>query len=174
MIVEQKINMDQWAKYFLELRSNFEPAIKRGLLSGAVRCIPYLQERTKTALPAKKDSSFFGAFNTGHYHARWRASVLPNGSVVYNTSPYAGVIEGGRRLAPVSKAGRQNIERWAIHKLHLSQSEAKGVAWAISFSMWKRCGLQPRKVMTGDEQLGEMTQMVEEEVVHEIGKELAK
>jgi len=166
--------MDQWAKYFLELRSKFEPTIKRGLLSGAQRCIPYLQERTKTALPAKKGSSFFGAFNAGQYHARWRSSAIPNGSVVYNTAPYAGVIEEGRRLAPVSKTGRKNIERWAIHKLHLSQSEAKGAAWAISFSMWKRRGLQPRKVMTGDEQLAEMTQMVQEEVVHEIEKELAK
>lgn len=162
------ISTSQFVSYLKDLKDDFKPALKRGLVSGAQRCIPFMQARTDNA-PKASDNGSTGAVNTGAYKAAWKSQATADGARVFNTRPYAGVIDDGRRASPVSKEGRRELEAWAKRKLHLSDSEAKSAAFAIARKLAKQ-PLRARRVMSGGIQ--EMTALVLKEVEHELEKAL--
>lgn len=165
-----KMSMDQWSKEMMSLGDRFAPAALRGVRSGALRCIVLMQQRTTYAPPASAGGTP-GAFDTGLYKAAWKSAALPDGARVFNDRPQAGVIDRGRRPAPVSSEGRRNLEAWAKRKLKLSGDEARAAAWAISQILKKR-PLRARRVMSGGEK--EMIALVEEEIGHELDVELRR
>lgn len=145
-----------------------QQAVKRGLVSGALRCVTVMQRRTEEAPPASPGGSV-GAFDTGMYKAAWKSSETADGSRVFNSRPYAGVIEGGRRPSPVSREGQKQLAGWVRRKMGLSESEAKGVAYVIARKMKER-PLQARNVLSGG--VEEMTKVVMAEVDRELDKAL--
>ena len=160
------MNVNQFARYAKKLGTDFMPAVKRGMLSGALRAIPTLQERTRSAPPASPRGKM-GAFDTGAYHAAWKSEVIANGVSLRNARPYAGVIEYGRRPAPVSVEGMKTLEGWAKRKLGVSGAEARAAAFAIAQSMRTR-PLAARKVITDG--LTRITKLIEDEVRSELDK----
>lgn len=97
-------------------------AAQRGILSGALRCVPEMQRRSKAA----------GAFNIGTYVRSWRAIPTPNGAKIWNVSGVeAAVIEDGRR-AGARMPPPAAIQRWAQRKLGLSAKQAKGAAFVLA------------------------------------------
>lgn len=145
-------------------------AVRRGVVSGAARCVPYLVERGDTAAPASVNGSR-GAFNTGNYRRRWRMRALTDGAVVFNDATYAGVIEKGRR--PGKFPDISAVRAWARRKLHLSPKEAKRAAYPIARAIARR-GLRARVVMTPKSVQQAMTKIVVDEVRREIREELRK
>jgi hypothetical protein len=92
------LNSKQFAEYHQRLADQFIPTVHRGVRAGAARAVGYLVERTRTAPPANPGGiGTGGAVNTGAYVRRWRSVPLPNGAELINDSPYAPVIEYGRR-----------------------------------------------------------------------------
>lgn len=165
-----KMDMHQWSRWMSTLGDRFEPAVLRGVRSGALRCVGLMQQRTTYAPPASEGGTP-GAFDIGLYKAAWKSAALPDGARVFNDKPYSGVIDRGRRPSPVSSEGRRNLAAWARRKLKLSGAEADAAAWAISQTLKKR-PLRPRRVMSGAEK--EMIVLVEEEIGHELDVELRR
>ncbi len=165
-----KVSMKQWNTHMQQLGSRFMPAAQRGIVSGAARCIPFLQKRTMMAPPAS-DRGTKGAVDTGLYKAGWRTAPVANGAKVFNVRPQSGVIDYGRRPAPVGRDGIRNLEAWVRRKLKLTGGEARTAAWAIAKTLAKR-PLKARKVLSGGEK--EMVKIVEGEIERELDVELGR
>lgn len=149
-----RVPMERFARTARSFATAFIPAVKRGLVSGAARCIPIMHDAVRAAR----------AVNTGLYLMSWQSSALNDGAHVYSVSPYAGVIENGRRpnsrMPPV-----QAIARWLQRARGMSRKEAESVAWGVAKSIAKK-GTTGRKVMAGA--LPRMIAAVEEEVLREL------
>lgn len=162
-----KISMAQWPAYLRKLGERSRAAAMRGVVSGAQRCIPILQQRTEKAPPASPKGSV-GAFNTGNYRGRWRVRTLENGAAVFNDASYAGIIDEGRRpfkdMPPL-----RVIQRWAQRRLGLSEKEAKKAAFPIAAAIQAR-GLDARRVLSGA--TDELKKVVIEEIERELKAEL--
>lgn len=169
-MAEVKLTPKEYAAYMRRLAENFEPAVKRGLLSGALRCVPIAVQSTDQAPPASVNGSR-GANNTGIYRAGWKYGVTPNGSRVYNDTPYSGVIESGRRPAGVNGEGIESLTRWARRRLGVDEEEAKSVAFAVARTLRRR-PLRARRVLGSV--IEQMAKVVLEEVEQELDAELEK
>jgi hypothetical protein len=163
-----KMSPATYSFYMNLLAERYMPALRHGILSGAMRCIPFLQKRTDEAVPASETGSR-GAFNYGRYKMGWKYAYIPEGAKVYNQTPYAGVIEYGRRPKYPGKEGVNALHRWVQRKFSLSEYEAKPIARAIAWRLGKR-PLRPRLVMTGE--LQKMVELVTKEVEFELDHEL--
>lgn len=153
-----------------KLGDNLMPAAQRGVVAGGFRCIPLLQTRTMTAPPASENGRA-GAVNTGRYKAGWRTGPIATGVRIFNTQPYSGVIDLGRRASRVGPAGVRNLEMWARRKLRLTPADARSAAYAIAKTLAKR-PLRARKVLT--DAVDEMTELVMQEILHELQVELER
>lgn len=166
-----RVNGKQFAQYMATLGSRFHAAAVKGMRRAALRTQQHVQKRTGQVPPANPQQvGTGGAVNTGMYKRAWKYSPTPDGAVVFNAMPYAGVIEYGRRgnsAMPPLKA----IEDWARRRLGLSQKEAKRAAFPIAKAIAKR-GLQGRYVLTGAEL--DIQRFVQEEVQAELNAALTQ
>ena len=163
------VTFPEWTRWLKRLGKRYMPAVQRGLLSGAARSLVLLQNRTRDARPAnpmRKGEG--GAVNTGQYLRSWRTERVPGGVRVWNSAPYAPIVEFGRRkgakMPPVAE-----MEIWARRRLELSATEAKRAAFVIARAIARR-GLEGRRIMTGARTV--MTRYIEQEVQRELEKEL--
>lgn len=140
-------------------------AVVRGIHSGLMRSISIVQQATTTAFPASPNGSE-GAVNTGAYRQAWQVEKTPTGGRIFNTAPYAGVIEYGRR-AGAKRPPTKAIELWAMRKLGLNAKEAKSASFAIANAIKKR-GLAPRKVLTSTRTESAITLAVMQEIRAEV------
>ncbi len=160
-----KLQLGELAPVFQRMGPRAVAAAKRGALRGALRAVSTLQRAVGQAPPANPaQKGVGGALNTGHYKRSWKAEQLPDGARVYNTAPYAGVIEHGRREGSAFPPLKE-IERWAQRRLGLNPKEAKAAAFPIARAIAKR-GLLARKVM------GNAQAQVEKDFLEEVRKEL--
>lgn len=141
-------DMRDYGRWMSRLGSRFGPALQRGTVSGAARCITVLQRRTREAPPANPGGrGSGGAVNTAEYLRSWKWSALTIGAMVFNAAVHAAIIEAGRRAG-----GRMPpldlIARWAQRRLGLSEVEARRRAFLIARSIQAR-GLRARHVMGG-------------------------
>jgi hypothetical protein len=134
-------------------------AVKRGMISGAMRCRVVMQNKTAE----------LKIFDRGTYRMRWKAEPTAKGARVFNDAPHAPVIEEGRRpgARPPPSAV---IARWAQRKLHVPKKQAAGIGFVIARAIGKR-GI-PAKHVLGN-MVGPLTAVVEEEVLREINRLLA-
>lgn len=154
-----KIHLADYPKWVERMGERAKAAVKRGLYSGAMRCIQELQRSTEAV----------GAVNTGEYRRRWKAAPTEKGARVYNDSVQAGPLERGRR--PGTMPPLAAIEKWAMRKLHLDEKAAKKAAYPIAKAI-KANGLKPRMVM-GRIRI-KMATIVREEVRREVEREMKK
>jgi len=151
------ISVKQYAQYLFKLGDNLPKAAKRGILSGAMRALPIMQRRTTEA----------GAVNTRTLLRAWKAERTENGAIIYNSMPYSGVVEYGRR--PGKFPPKEAIARWAQRRMGLSRKESLQAAFLISRSIAKR-GIKARRIAEGATK--EITDAIMTEVDREIAKEL--
>lgn len=86
-----------------------------------------------------------GLVDAGGYKRAWRARKRPKGAEIRNGSPYAAVIEHGRRpMRPGPPYAP--ILQWVRRKLGLQGKEAEKVAWAVRTAIHRR-GSPPKKVL---------------------------
>lgn len=86
-----------------------------------------------------------GLVDLGGYKRGFRVAMNTTGPELRNDTPYAAVIEHGRRpMRPGPPVAP--IRQWAARKLGLSGAELDRVAWAIRNAIHKR-GTRPRKIM---------------------------
>jgi hypothetical protein len=161
----------EWASHITRLGERFAPTVRRGLMSGALACLPILHERTRKA-QAASSSGAIGAVTTGGYLQRWKSSLTAGaglGVVLYNQHPAASTIELGRRPGrfPPTRA----VEQWARRRLGLSQAEAARAAFPIARAIARR-GLKPREVLSGATKQLEKT--VEGELMRSLEEELSR
>lgn len=105
-------------------------AAERGLLAAAVRTVSHIQNEV---LPKENPQPV----DRGIFKAAWRASRIPKGAMVSNTSPQAPFIEYGVRSENV-KIGRAMIDalaEWVVRKGIGAREESRSIAWAIAKSM---------------------------------------
>jgi len=168
------ISPKEFALYMERLSGGFIPAVKRGILSGAMRGLTILDRRTRTARPANpRGIGTGGAVDKGGgggFLAQWKAEATPTGATIRNTAVYAPVIEWGRRIGALAPPIRF-IAIWAQRKIGLSPEEAKRAAFAISRAI-KRRGLLPRMILT--DAIPELMSVTKQEVDRELRKEMQK
>lgn len=160
----------EYLSWLRALQPRMRQAVRRGVLSGAMRAIPIVQRSTDTAPPASPKGKM-GAMNTGNYRRNWRAEAIPEGARLYNNTPYEPVIEEGRRAKGVGKEGLRNLELWVRRKLKVRGNEARHVAFAIARTLARR-PLAARSVMGRAKDA--IVDAVMAEVNREIDKELDK
>jgi len=155
-----KLSLSQIATRFKKRPSQIMGAARRGLTSGGMRSLTVLQARTQQR-----------AFNTGALARSWKMSKPDVNSIaLFNTRPYAPVVEYGRRpnkRQPPSKV----IEMWAKRKLGLSAKEAKRAAFVIARAIGKK-GIKGKRILS--DSMGEITDLVRQEIIREVRAELKK
>lgn len=124
-----KMSLPDWVEWQKKLGAKFKKAVVRGLDSGGARSVLYLQNETSKA----------GAFDRGGFKRGWRYQLVrdPMGVKIYNSTPYASVIEEGRRpnrRPPPSDA----LVPWVRRKLGVSRKEAKSVAYVVARAIGER------------------------------------
>ena len=196
-----QMDMRQWSRYHQRLAERFQPAALKGARSAGLRAQAVMVRRTREAPPANPAGiGSGGAVNSGEFLRAWRNLPIPEGSRVLNDRPYGVFIEKGRQSwgdalveGPARKgagAGRLSrgrggsrslrglppldmIARWAQRRLGLSESEAKRAAFPIAAAIRRR-GLQPRQILSGDSAQAELAQILHEEVVRELDREIGR
>jgi hypothetical protein len=168
-----KIPIRDLPKYMRELGESFGPSLLAGLTAAAVRA--------EATLVSEGDRK--GVVNTFVYRAGWThgtAMRLGNASAsvrVFNTAPYSGVIELGRRAGRKMPWVRdvpleaQPIYMWCISKLGMTADEAKKAARPIAWSI-KRKGIKGRYVVR--DVLGQLAKDGAEEVAKSLRKGMRK
>jgi len=155
-----RISITKFAEHAKRLAADFIPTVKRGMVSGAARCVVVMQDATRAAR----------VMDTGYYLRAWESSSTADGARVYNVSPYAGVIEHGRRpgarMPPV-----QVIARWLQRARGLSRKEAEAAAFPVARAIAAR-GIAGKQVMT--KALPQLMAAVEAEVLRELEARLAQ
>lgn len=167
-MASKTLTVRDFAQYLAKLRKNLkghDGAVVRGIHAGVLRGIGILHAATVNAPPASPNGST-GAVDTGAYRQAWQHQLLPTGGRLFNTRPYAGVIERGRRRGAKMPPPRV-LEAWARRKLGLSDEEAKSASFAIARAI-KRRGLLPRRVLTGPLTTAQLTRAVMEEIRREV------
>lgn len=155
-----RMNITEWKAYQWKLAANYKPTLMRGVLSGAKRCLAYIQKRTRDAK----------AVDTGAYLRAWKAEPTDAGAHVYNAAPYSPIIEYGRRSGARQPPVAALIS-WVKHKLGIKDEEARSVAFLIARAIGRR-GLPARRIATAPEAITEMTKIVGDEIQHEIDRML--
>ncbi len=144
-------------------------AMKRGVLSGALRSLSHLQTMTRLAAPANPSGKGVGgAVNIGTFLQGWKATKSDDGADIYNTAPHAPIVEEGRR-AGAKMPPQEPIARWVMRRLGVSRSDAQGLAFVIARAIARR-GLRARKILEGS--TDEIARMVREEIDRELATEL--
>lgn len=164
-----QVELRDAADLFRAMGSRAPAAIHRGLLSAAMQAKPIMVRQTDTAPPASRRGSR-GAVNTGNYRQAWKAAPDSKGGsqglLVANTSPYAGVIEYGRRRGAKAPP-LEPIARWAQRKLGLPYKRARGIAFVIARRISQR-GLLARRVLTSRTTTDLLLTAVKRNVLREI------
>ncbi len=166
------MNPWQFARWHISLAERLRPTLLRGARSGAARVVALMVERTRKARGATPgtQASRGGAVNTGEFIRAWRWLPLPDGARVLNDRPYGAVIEYGRR--PGSKPPPTSvIYWWLIRRLRWTPEKAGARAWIVAQSIGRR-GLMPRLILTAPEAQMQIEDLVHQEVMHELTREL--
>ncbi len=162
------MKLSDFRTYVRKLRGKLvgaDGAIVRGIHSGLARSISVVHASVENAVPASPNGAV-GAFNTGAYRQAWQYEVTPTGGRLFNSRPYAGVIERGRR-AGSRPPPRREIVLWAMRRLGLSREEAERASYPISKAITRR-GLGGRRVLTNPGTADKITRVVMEEVMREV------
>jgi hypothetical protein len=154
----KSLNVKQWAKHRERLAGAYWPAVLRGLANGGLRAVAMMNAESHRK-----------AFDRGSYARSWRSRIDKSSLEVYSVSPYAGVIEKGRRPGrrpPPTKA----LIPWVRRKLRVGRDEAKGVAFVVARAIGRR-GIKGKYVLAGMED--RLAREIEREVMFEVEKVLA-
>jgi hypothetical protein len=156
-----RVPLKDFSALLEKLGKKAEAAVQAGVLSASERArVIVVQESQRKRV-----------FNTGYYVNNWKSARTFGadtvGFTVFNTAPYAGVIEHGRRPQPPRppKTGpkrpkgsgplpmgslppfRKAIVAWVMRKFSLPYEEAYSRMWAISNAI-NRNGIPARNVLT--------------------------
>ena len=166
--LQVKVPLGQLARTLYGLKERGEKAYKRGLRSAAMRARTIMDAATVTAPPASPNGTR-GAVNTGAYRRAWKVEPTADGIHIYSLSPYAGVIEYGRRPGARMPPSYPEdvIARWAQRKLGLPYKRAKAVSFLIRRAIARR-GLAPRRVLTSPNTVAFLSAALRGEVEREI------
>jgi hypothetical protein len=145
------IPMSRYPEFLKKLGVRAITAAKRGAHRAAIRSQQHLVRETSNAPPANPAGiGTGGAVNYGVFKRSWRSQKTSYGGVVYNLSPYADIIERGRRAGSRFPPLRI-IAQWAQRRLGLSRQEAERAAYPIARAIAQR-GLIGRKILENAEQ----------------------
>lgn len=159
-----RLTMDGLVQHQLALGREYIAAARRGTLSGAMRSLALLQQRTRSALPANPGGKGSGgAVNTGFLVRAWKADPTDDGALLHNQAPYSGYVETGR--APGKAPPIEPIVRWAQRRLRLKEEDARGIARRIAWAIGRR-GLRGRYIMR--DTMPEILAVMREEVMREL------
>lgn len=82
----------------------------------------------------------------GAYHRNWLAQDIERGSILYNNTKYASILEDGRR--PGGRMPPKDlIEAWLSRKKIMSKKDAKRLAWVFARAIARK-GIRPRRVLS--------------------------
>ena len=109
-------DFDGFAKEMSKLPERQVKAAIRGLQAGAMH-----------GKAVVKDKSPVGV--TGLMKKPWKNQNLPDGAILYNDAPYAGVVEQGSRPFWISPAGMEELIHWVWHmRGKLNMGAGRGLA----------------------------------------------
>ena len=121
---------DAGMEFGRRMPNRIKAAALRGLLSAAHRGVAIVvAELIPAAVPQPVDR--------GVYKVGWHAFPMPDGAVIQNLEPHAGMIEEGVRAANV-KIGRAMIAALAEWARRHGFEKPERAAWAIAIEMKER------------------------------------
>lgn len=137
----RKLTMRDWAAQQKKLADDFGKVVARGLHSGGMRAVLFLQNET----------SRLNIFDRGGYKRGWKYELVKNfhGVRIFNSSPYASVIEEGRRPG-ARQPPTSAILPWVRRKLGVRGKAANGVAFVVARAIG-RDGIPGKHVLAGAE-----------------------
>lgn len=167
------MTFEEWQRYHLRIADALKPAAMRGLQSAALRVIPLLHARTRTAPPQNPSGvGRGGAVDTGMFLRGWKSTAQDDATVlIYNsvTDGRAPTQEYGRRAGSAMPPPAV-VEAWLRRRLGMGAREAKRAAFPIARAIGRR-GLLPRRILTANEFQERIAEVVAEEVQMEIATE---
>lgn len=165
------IDLRDYSGYIDRLGPRAISAMKRGILSGALRSIDLLIQRTRTAAPANPGGvGSGGAVDRACFVSSWKSDPTEDGVVVFNTAPHAAIVEEGRR--PNSKfPPKAEIAGWIHRRLGIPLDDALAIAYVFARAIALR-GLKGRHILSGS--LDDIMRLVKEEIRTELTEELRK
>ena len=164
-----KLTVSQYASAMRKLGKTFLPTVKRGVLSGALHSLEVVRSNTQHCPPASPNGSA-GAVNLGVFYRGWRAARTEGGAVIFNDTPYASVIERGRRPGARPPPSAVLIP-WLRRKAHMTEAEAKRLAFVVARAIGRR-GQEGRFILEASEP--NIIERVHAGILSELDKEIAK
>lgn len=155
-----RLTVSAFAEHRKKLAGDFLPTVKRGMVSGAMRCLPVLHDATRKAK----------IVDTGRYLISWKSEATALGARVFNAAPYSAVIELGRR-AGATMPPPQVIAKWLQRARGLSRKEAEAAAFVVARAIGKR-GIPGKFVLKNV--LPFLVKIVGLEIKHELDVRLAQ
>lgn len=182
----ETITPGQLPAWFDRTKRKHVHAVLVGLRAGADLGRGMVVERSRRVRP-------FPAVNTGHYVASWDRVNLPTGALVFNSAPYAGIIEWGVRpnripLPKLSAKGapipmrailrwtylkfksavvyrkRKGAWKWGKKTVFKAEKSAWGLAVAIQRKLHAR-GIKGRRVLTHPAFVARLREVAQREIV---------
>jgi len=138
-----KLDARQYANWIDQMAADFPQVMKTAAVSGAMAALPELHLATDKS-PPPSGVGDPGAFFIGTYKRAWKAGQHPEGAWIYNSTPYAAVIEHGRRAGKMPPW--RALVAWCKRKAKAEDPER--MARALAFAM-KRRPTKGRHVMGG-------------------------
>jgi len=164
-----KFDMRQLTAEMKALGPRMLEAAHEGAYVAAMRGIDMMHRETRAAPPANPaGKGRGGAVNTGAFIHTWKAARTNDGARTYNASPYAAVIEHGRRKG--SKAPpRDAIVAWLMRRLGKTKQEAESLQFVVRRAIAKR-GLKPRRIAESSK--GRFASMAFDEIERHVREKL--
>lgn len=139
-MVTLRMNIRQLPGWLKKLHRQYPIAVRTGLRAAASKSQQYI---TSTGI---EQAQPYPPVDRGMYRRAWKVQRTPEGAKLYNSMPYAAIIEYGRRpggrLPPVDI-----LAEWVRRKLGVkNKKEAQGIAWAIARKIASK-GTAPRYVL---------------------------
>lgn len=162
----REMSIKQFAAYQHRLAETFWDELAKGARIAGMRAQRHMVQVTSAAKPAP--------VNTGQFRRAWKSDVLrASHSVmleVYNPTPYAPIIEYGRR--PGKRPPRQAIEQWVERKFGVkNEADKRAIAFVVARKIGQR-GIEGKHLLEGA--IPDLEKMIIDEIKQHLDRVIAR
>lgn len=143
----ESFDISQLGELAKSVEATVQGAIRRGVYGAALHLLAHIKSTVIPNTPTDVPGTYMPVGIRGAYRAAWEITKTPQGADVYNSLPYASIIEWGARAKNI-KVGRKMIDaltEWVVAKGFVKPEPgqdpakaARAAAFGIAMAMTKR------------------------------------